>query len=142
MFEVGRLGQLARIVHVDLGAVGQVGPVGHRRGGGDEGQVELALEPLADDLHVQQAEEPAPEPEPEGAGRLGLIGEAGVVEPELLQGVPEVGQLVPVDGEQPAEHHGLGVAVAGQRPEWPGAAAVVTVSPDRAPPTSLMPAMR
>ena len=95
-------------------AVGQVGPVGHRRGGGDEREVELPLEPLADDLHVQEPEEAAPESEPEGPGRLRLVGEAGVVEPELLQRVAQVGQLVAVDGEQPAEHHGLGVAVPGQ----------------------------
>ena len=112
--ELARLGQLARIVHVDLGPVGQVGPVGHRRGGGDEREVELPLEPLADDLHVQQPEEPAAEPEAERARRLGLVGEAGVVEPQLLQGVAQVGQLVAVDREQPAEDHRLRVAVAGQ----------------------------
>ena len=33
--------------------VGQVGPVGDRGGGGDQREVELALEALADDLHVQ-----------------------------------------------------------------------------------------
>jgi hypothetical protein len=48
--------------------------------------------------------------------RLRLVGEAGVVEAQLLQGLPQVGELVAVDGIEPAEHHGLGVAIAGQRP--------------------------
>ena len=39
-------------------------------------EVELALEPLADDLHVQQPEEAAAEAEAERAGRLRLVGEA------------------------------------------------------------------
>ena len=43
--------------------VDRVHLVRDRRRGGDEAEVELALEPLADDLHVQQAEEPAAEPE-------------------------------------------------------------------------------
>ena len=63
---------------------------------------------------MQQPEEPAPEPEAEGPGRFRLVGEAGVVEPELLQGVAQIGQFVAVDGEQSAEHHRLGVPVSGQ----------------------------
>ena len=49
------VGQLGRVVDVELAAVGQEGPVGHARRGGDERQVELALEALPHDLHVQQA---------------------------------------------------------------------------------------
>ena len=136
------VGQLGRVVDVDLGAVGQEGPVGDAGRGGDEREVELALEALAHDLHVKQAEEAAAEPEAEGVGGLGLEGEAGVVELELLEGVAQVGQLVAVDRVEPAEDHGLGVAVAGQRRRRRRAGRVVTVSPERASPTSLMPAMR
>jgi len=35
--------------------------VGHARSGGDQREVELALQALAHDLHVQEAEEPAAE---------------------------------------------------------------------------------
>ena len=42
------------------------------RRGGDQREVELALEALLDDLHVQQAEEPAAEAEAERAGRSGV----------------------------------------------------------------------
>ena len=90
----------------------------------------------------KQAEEPAAEADAERVGGLGLEGEAGVVELELLERVAQVGQLVAVDGVEPAEDHGLGVAVAGQRLGGAVLRASVTVSPERASPTSLIPAMR
>ena len=114
--DLGRGGHLGGVGHHLDGAAGDGDPVLHRGGGGDEGQVELPLEALADDLHVQQAQEAAAEPEAERARRLGLVGEAGVVEPELLQRLPELGQLVAVDRVEPGEDHGLGLPVAGQRP--------------------------
>ena len=85
------------------------------RRGRDERQVVLALEPLADDLHVQQAEEAAPEPEAERARRLGLVRERRVVEPQPLERLAQVGVLVAVDGIQAAEHHRLRIAVALER---------------------------
>ena len=63
---------------------------------------------------MEQPQEAAPEAEPQCRGRLGLVGEAGIVEPELLEGVAQIRQLVAVDGEQPAEHHRVGIAVAVQ----------------------------
>ena len=44
-----------------------------RRRRGDEVEVELALEPLLDDLHVEQAEEAAAEAEPERDRALRLV---------------------------------------------------------------------
>ena len=86
-----------------------------RWGRGDQVEVELALEALADDLHVQQPEEPAAEPEPERARGLGLVGERAVVEAQLLEGVAQVVELVAVDRVEPAEHHRLGFLVALER---------------------------
>ena len=96
-------------------AVGEVGDVLDRRGRGYEREAELALEPLADDLHVQQAEEPAAEAEAEGGARLGLVGHAGVVQLELLEGVAQVRELVAVDRVKAAEDHRLRVLVALER---------------------------
>ena len=107
-----RLGQLRRAVHLDDRAVGQAGPVLDARRGGDQRQVELPLEALPDDLHVQQTEEAAPEAEAQRPRGLGLVGDGGVVEAQLLQGLPQVGEVVALDRVQPAEHHGLGILVA------------------------------
>ena len=84
----------------------------HRR---QQLEVVLALEPLADDVHVQQAEEAAAEAEAERVGGLGLPAQRGVVEGELLERVAQVRVVVGVDREQAAEDHRLDLAVAGQR---------------------------
>src|SRR5205823_9499226 len=66
------------------------------RRGGDQGQVEFALQALTDDLHVQQAEEAAAEAEPERVARLRLVQQRGVVQPQLVQRVPQVRIVVAV----------------------------------------------
>jgi len=114
------LGDPRRVGHVRRVVDGDDRPVGereleldgrHRR---HELEVVLALEALAHDVHVQQAQEPAAEAEAERVRGLGLPGQRCVVEGELLQRVAQVGVVVRVDGEQPAEHHGLDVPVARQ----------------------------
>src|SRR5919106_1692424 len=52
-----------------------------------EVEVELPLEALAHDLHVQEPEEAAAEPEAERLRRLRLVRERGVVELQALEGV-------------------------------------------------------
>jgi hypothetical protein len=60
-----RVGHVARVVDLDLLAVGPASPRRRRSARRDQVEVELALEPLAHDLHVQQAEEAAAEAEAE-----------------------------------------------------------------------------
>ena len=79
--------------------------------------VVLALEALAHDVHVQQAEEAAAKAEAQRLGHLRLPRQRGVVELELLERVAQVGVLVGVDRKQAAEDDRLDVAVAGQRLE-------------------------
>ena len=81
----------------------------------DQVEVELALEALLDDLHVEQPEEAAAEPEPERDRALGLVGEAGVVEVELLERLAEQRVVLAADGVDPGEHEALRGLVAGQR---------------------------
>ena len=98
-----------------VGAVGQRHLVLDARHGRQQLEVVLALEALANDVHVEQPEESAAEPEPEGVGGLRLPAQRRVVQRELLERVAQVGVVVGVDREQPAEHHRLDLAVAGQR---------------------------
>ena len=80
------LGQQRRVVDDDrAAAVRELDVVLDRRRRRDEVEVELALEALLDDLHVEQAEEPAAEPEPERDRALRLEREARVVEVQLLE---------------------------------------------------------
>ena len=89
-----------------------VGDVG---GGLDQGEVALALQSLLDNLHVEHAQEPATEAEPERVGGLGLEGEAGIVECQLLQGRAEVLELIVRGREQAAEDDLHRLLVARQR---------------------------
>ncbi len=89
-----------------------VGDVGR---GDQQVEVVLPLQPLAHDVHVQQAEEAAAEAEPERLRRLRLVRERGVVQLQLLQRVAQLRVLVGVGREQPGEHHRLDVLVARQR---------------------------
>ena len=77
--------------------------------------VELALEPLLDDLHVQQAEEPAAEAEAERGRRFRLEEERRVVQPQLLQRVAQLRVLAAFDGIEPGEDHRLADLEPGKR---------------------------
>ncbi len=102
-------------MHLDPAAVPLLDAVGDVRRGHDQVEVELALEPLAHDLHVQQAEEAAAEAEAERLRRLGLVEERGVVQLQPLERVAELRVLVRVRREQAREDHRLHFLVAGQR---------------------------
>ena len=78
-------------------------------------EVVLALQALAHDVHVQQAEEAAAEAEAERVGGLRLPAQRRVVERQLLERVAQLRIVVVVHREQAAEHHRLDVAVARQR---------------------------
>ena len=86
-----------------------------RRRRRDEVDPELALEPLLDDLHVEQAEEAAAEAEPERDGALGLVRERGVVEVELLERLAEQRVVLAADRVDAGEDEALRLLVAGQR---------------------------
>ena len=111
------VGQLRRAVDLLHHAVGRRHPVQHARRRRHQVHVELALEPLLDDLHVQQAEEPAAEPEAERDRRLRLVEERRVVQPQLLERVAQLGILVALDRIEPGEHHRLQRLEAGKRLE-------------------------
>ena len=105
----------ARVVQGQHPAVGLVHAVDHRRRGGDEVKVELAGQPLLDDLEVQEAEKPAAETETERRRSLRLVFEAGVVEAQLGEALAELFVIGRVDREEAAKHHRLHRLEAGQR---------------------------
>ena len=117
---VTRSGMSAGLCSSSSRAVGQLDLVDDRGRGGDQVEVELALQPLLDDLEVQEAEEAAAEAEAERGRGLHLVGEAGVVQPELADGGAQLLEVGGVDREQAAEHHRLRRVEAGQRARPPG----------------------
>ena len=102
-------------MHLAPLAVALEHPVGDVRCGDDQVEVELALEPLAHDLHVEKPEKTTAEAEAERPRRLRLVEERGVVQLQALQRVAQLGVLVGVAREETGEHHRLDILVAGQR---------------------------
>ncbi len=88
--------------------------VDHVRRGGDQVEAELALQALADDLQVQQAQIADAETEAERRRRLRLVGERGVVQLQLVQRVPQGRIVRAVDRVETRVDHRLRVLVAAQ----------------------------
>ena len=68
-----QIGHLGRVVDLDHILVAQLDLIDDAGRGGDEVLVELALEPLLHDLHVQQTEKAAPKTESQRLTHLGLV---------------------------------------------------------------------
>ncbi len=81
----------------------------------DEIEIELALEPLGDDLEMQEAEEAAAEAEAQRRRAFRLEREAGVVEAQTRHGIAQILEVRRIDREQAAEHHRLRRLEARQR---------------------------
>ena len=75
-----RLGHVGGIVQLDHRAVGQVDAIDDRWRRGDQVDIELALQPFADDLEMQEAEKAAAEAEAERGRGLHLVREARIVQ--------------------------------------------------------------
>ena len=111
--ELGHLGGVLDLDHLALEATEQH-LVDHARSRGDEILVELALEPLLHDLHVQQPEESAAKTETECLADFGLVAQGRIVELELLEGVAELVVFAGFGGVQAREHLRLDFLEAGQ----------------------------
>ncbi len=102
-------------MHLQLLALGGgdvVRHVGDRR---NDIHIELPVETLLDDLHVQQPQESAPETESQRQRALGFEGERRIVQPQLLKRSAQVLVLVRLDGVDAGEDHRLHLLEAGDR---------------------------
>ena len=113
--DLGGIRPARRIINFTLGAIGQRDLVANAGRGSDEVEVVLALQPLLDNLQMEQPEESTAESKPQRHGTLRLEGEAGVVEPQLFKRIAQHRVLMRVHGIQPGEDHALDVFKARQR---------------------------
>jgi len=103
------------IVDGDLLAVAQPDAIFDGGCRAEQREVELALEALLNDLHVEQPEEATAEAKAERGRRLRLIDQRGIVELEFLQRLLELLILLGIGREEAGEHHRRDVPVSGQR---------------------------
>jgi len=101
----------------DQRAVAQQHVVHDRGGGRDQIHSVLALEPLLHDVHVQQAQEAAPEAKAERLRYLRLEVHRRIVQLQLRQGVPQRLVLIRFDRKQAREHLRLDLLESGQCPD-------------------------
>ena len=79
---IGKSAGVVHFLHLALLRVAHVADVGHS---GDDVHVELTIQSLLHNLHVEQAQKSAAETEAKGHGALGLEGQRCVVQLQLLQ---------------------------------------------------------
>ncbi len=115
LLDAADVGHLGRILDQAHRAVVQLDLVDHAGRGRDQVLVELALQALLHDLHVQQAQEAAAEAEAQRLADLGLVVQRAVVELELLQRVAQLVVLAGFRRIQAGEHLRLDLLEAGQR---------------------------
>ena len=109
------LGKILRTTDINHLAVSLVDVIVHRGARGNEVQVELALQALLDDFHVQQAQEAHAEAKAERHRGLGLPHQRRVVDVQLIERITQVLVVLVIDREQARIDHGLGLAVTGKR---------------------------
>ena len=88
--------------------------INHARRGGNQIEIEFALQPFLDDLHVQKAQEAAAETIAQRHGSFGFKGERRVVEAQFFQRAAQVFVIRAIRRIDAAIHHGKHFFVARQ----------------------------
>ncbi len=96
-------------------AIGGGDAVLHAGRGGDQVDIEFALQPLLRDFHVQQAEKSAAEAEAQRDGIFRLVEKRGVVQLQLAERVAQHFVIAGVHRKKAGEDHGLDGFEAGKR---------------------------
>src|SRR6202040_889127 len=90
LLDLYRIGHVNGIMDLNPFSIGQQNLVDHRWSGGDQIEVEFALQPLLDDFQVKQPNKAAAKPEPERRAGLHLEGEARIVETTPAHGRTQI----------------------------------------------------
>ena len=106
------VGHILRVGDVDRLAGRLLDPVGDVGRGLDKVEVVLLLQPLLDDLHVEEPKEATAEAEAEGLAALRGVFERGIVDRQLFQRVAEFFEVLPFARIEAAVNHPLRRLVA------------------------------
>ena len=109
------VGHLGGVVDLEDLALDGRDAVNDRGRGDDQAQVELALQALLDDFHVEQSQEAAAEAEAQGRRRFGLVEQRGVVEHQLFERVAQLAVVRAVGRIETGKDHRLDASEARNR---------------------------
>ena len=112
---LGRIRKFVRIIDLDHLAAGRCHAIADARRGRDQIDIEFALQPLLDDLQMQQPEKSAAESEAERDRIFRLEVERAVVQPKFFKRIAQQPVLVRFHRIEPGEHHRLDFLESGQR---------------------------
>ncbi len=115
LLDVGGIRELGRVVDLDDLVTRGGDAVAHAGRGGDQIDVELALQALLHDFQMQQSEKAAAETEAQRDRIFRLEAERAVVQAQLFERVAQQAVLVRFHRIQAGEYHGLDLFEAGQR---------------------------
>ena len=115
IFDLRRIGHVGRIGQIHTGAVRLVYLVNNAGCRGHQIQIVFPLQPLLDDLQMEQSQKPAAEAKAQRHRGFRLVKQRCVVELELLQRIPQITVLGAVSRIHAAVHHGINLLVARQR---------------------------
>ncbi len=91
----------------DRFARAQIDLVDDRGRGGDDIDVEFALDPLTDDFEMEQAQKSAAEAEAERGGCFHVIGEARIIEAQFAHRLAQILETRGIDREESGKDHRL-----------------------------------
>ena len=95
---------LARVLDLEHRAVTEFNLIDHTGRGRDEVLVELTLQALLHDFHVQQAQETTTESKAQGLAHFGLVTQRRIVELEFFKRVTQLVVLAGFGGVQPCKN--------------------------------------
>ena len=96
-------------MHLNLLAHSRGNAVRHIRHGGDNIHIELSVESLLDNLHMEQAQETAAETEAQRQRTLWLEGQRSVIELQLFERCTQIFVLVSLDRIDTRKDHRLNI---------------------------------
>ncbi len=106
-FDLGGIGEARGVIHFENFIARGGDAVTDAGRGGDEVNIELALEALLHDLEMQQTEKAAAKAEAERDGILGLETHGAVVQAEFFEGIAQQSVLVRFDWIETGKDHRL-----------------------------------
>ena len=104
LFDPHHIRHIRRIVQFYSVPIRHVNMIDHRRRRRDQIEIELPLQPFANNVEMQKAQKAATHAKAQRRRRFHFIRETGVIQRQLLNGLAQLLELGRIDGEEAAEH--------------------------------------
>src|SRR5699024_5109936 len=104
---------IRRVVHHPLRTIFTYDAVGYRRRRGNQVEVEMELQKVTGNFHVQKTQEATAETKAQRDGGFWFVGQGGIVKLKLLQRITQSREICLRNWEQTRVHHWFRIGVTG-----------------------------